>query len=476
MDTISRMIRFLFKYLFVAIPSFIALLFAILSIGCSQDPFSSDRPPVEPNRTDRPDVNAVASISRNHIASTTANPSVTADWPALFGSDRTSTSEHRFPHLWSADGPKLAWEVVAGTGYGSPVTASNRVVFNYRSGDTEVVQCHHVTDGELIWQHRYPTTAVCDFKYSNGPYSTPVIDADHHRVFNIGGEGQFSCLNFDTGKVNWVRNLHTEYGVQADIFPVGASPLLDQETQRPGGQLIFNLGAIDRDAGIISLDPATGETIWEASDQGPSYGTPFVATIHSQRFAFVLTDQGLVSLNPDSGDMDWFVEFRRKGDLVRNATSPLVIGNKVLVVSSGLGAICLEVQPDRSYTQLWRQRRTLDSQYNTLILADQHVYSFTSSRQGGAEFRCIEVEKGEMKWTYPSVLKRGMGLASPDAILLLGERGHLASLALNPDAPQVLSFTEKPLMSEPCYCSPAIYGDYLILKDEQRVAAFCLAE
>ena len=134
----------------------------------------------------------------------------------------------------------------------------------------------------------------------------------------------------------------------------------------------------------------------------------------------------------------------------------------------------VKIMPDRSYEPAWRQRRTIDSQYNTLITDDDYLYSFTSAGQGGAEFRCIVLADGEIAWKYHSVLKRGMGFATPDAIFLLGERGHLASLLRSPEKPAVISFTEEPLMSEPCYCSPAIYGSLLVLKDEDRLAAFQL--
>lgn len=398
-----------------------------------------------------------------------------ADWPALFGPDRTSVSSANLHPIWPPTGPKLIWEVASGTGYGSPVTADGRVVFNSRVGDEEIVQCHDVRDGELIWRYAYPTSAICNFEYSDGPYSTPIIDVENRRVFNVGAEGQFACISFDDGSPLWERHLHQKFEQEADIFPVGASAIYDRNSDRPGGQLIFNLGAFHREAGIVSLDPATGDTLWQATEHGPGYGTPFVATIHGKRFVYVLTDEGLVSLDPDGGTVDWHFEYRRRGDLVRNATSPLVFGDKVLIVSSGLGAVCLQVHPDRTYTQVWRQRRSIDSQYNTLILGPDHVYSFTSSRQGGAEFRCVALRDGELTWRFNSELKRGMGLATRDAMFLLGEHGHLAALKFSPDGPRVLSFTEEPLMGDPCYCSPAVHGTTLILKDESRVAAFDLS-
>ena len=144
------------------------------------------------------------------------------------------------------------------------------------------------------------------------------------------------------------------------------------------------------------------------------------------------------------------------------------------MVSAALGVVSLQIHPDSTQKLDWRQRRVLDSQYNTLLLAEDHLYSFTSAGQNGAEFRCVDLRDGTLAWKYNSVLKRGMGLATDRAFILLGERGHLASLERRVDEPRVISFTEKPLMQEPCYCSPAVYENTLILKDETRVAAFDL--
>ncbi|TWT52679.1 outer membrane biogenesis protein BamB [Rubripirellula amarantea] len=442
----------------------------LLLLGCGANPSPIHRidqaATVKIQATSNTPIHSEASSDTKHPA----------NWPALFGADRTSHTSFPLTPTWTSEGPPLIWEVEVGTGYGSPVTADGKVIVNYRDGDEEFVQCHDVETGEQIWQHRYPTAAVCEFEYSDGPYSTPIIDETSGRVFNVGAQGQMQCLELDSGKEMWSRDLHQEYDVDADIFPVGASPILDRDSSHEGGQLIFNLGAISTVAGIVSLDARTGETIWQATDHGPSYATPVVARIHDQRFAFVLTDFGLVCLDPDTGKVDWEFEYRRRGDLTRNATSPLVHGNHVLVVCSGLGALDIEVMPDRSYREHWRDRRSIDSQYNTLILGDDHVYSFTSGGQGGAEFRCVDLTDGKITWKYHSVLKRGMGFATENSIILLGEKGHLASMVKTPQDPEVISFTRSPLMAEPCYCSPAFYGDMLFLKDEQRLAAFRLRE
>lgn len=411
---------------------------------------------------------------RENSANTRAK--VPTNWPALFGPERNSVADGHLNPIWPEEGPKLVWQTEVGTGYGSPVTSENRVVFNHRVGDEEIVQCHDANTGKLHWEFRFPTSAVCDFEYSNGPYSTPVIDVVSRQVFCVGAQGQMHAINFDTGQVVWSRELHREYAVKPDIFPVGASPFLDQGSGQKFGQLIFGLGASSSNAGIIALDCETGVTRWEATDHGPSYATPVVANMHGQRFVFVVTDIGLVSLDPDTGTIDWEIKHFRRGDLTRNATSPMVHGDEVLVVCSGAGGLNVEILPDRSYRESWRQRRTIDSQYNTLIGCDGHVFSFTSAGQGGAEFRCVALSDGELVWRYRSVLGRGMAFATAESFFILGERGHLASMVRSANQPTVISFSKEPLMQEPCYCSPAISGRLLVLKDEERLAVFDCGE
>ncbi|MCG8648876.1 MAG: PQQ-like beta-propeller repeat protein, partial [Pirellulales bacterium] len=205
------------------------------------------------------------------------------------------------------------------------------------------------------------------------------------------------------------------------------------------------------------------------------YCSPFFATIHDQPFVFVYTNIAMVCLHPETGNIDWMIEHYGRAPMSYCAVSPLVVEDKVMIVTGpGPGSICVQVNPDRSYTELWRNRRVLDSQYNTLMLHDDTVIGFTSAGQGGAELRCVDLASGELRWKYHSILRRGQGLVVGDALVLLGERGHLASIMATADGPQVLAFTEQPLMGKPCYCAPALAGSLLYLKDDQHLACFDL--
>lgn len=433
------------------------------TLGCGSRPVDWDVPLVEPDSADVPDGRARQAARR--LPSTVNDP--LAEWPSLYGPDQTSATAAAINPLWDDEGPPVRWQHPVGTGYGSPVAAAGVAVYQHRIADEQIVECRDLMTGQLRWDYRDPTERECDYEYSNGPYSTPVIDPDGGRVFAVSGEAELVCLDLVTGELRWRRNFMDEYEIETGVFPVGASPTLD------GDQLIFNLGARDTDAGIIAVDASSGESRWQATDHGAAYCRPLVRTLHGQRFAWVLTQRGLVSLDPDTGTVDWEYPHFSRSPLSFNAVSPVIRGDKVLMVSGpGPGVVCLRILPNRGFETVWKNRRILDSQYTALIVRGADLFGFTHAGQGGALLRCIDFESGELRWQYHSVLKRGQGVMAGNALLVQGERGHLAALRCEDDGAKVLSFTADPVMSSPSYGPPALCEGIWLLKDEQRIVAW----
>ncbi len=388
-----------------------------------------------------------------------------SDWPMLFGPLRTSVADSSFDisRLLAGQFEPL-WELQIGTGYGSPVISKNCTIFNYRVGDEDVVQCVETLTGSEIWQYRSPDTFKCTVDYSSGPYSTPLVFED--RVFCVGAQGHFACLDLATGNVIWKRELHDEFSVEVGLFPVGSSPLVVDDI------VVFNLGASDSGAGVIGLDTKTGQTRWTATDHGAAYCVPFATVIDEQPYVFVITAFGLVSLNPYTGAVDWEIEHASRLPMAVNAVSPIMQGNRVVAVTGpGPGAICVKVLPDRTYREVWQDRKVLDSQFNSLLLADGNLYGFTTASQNGAEFRCVDFQTGELKWKYQSPLGRGQGVIVGENIILVGEKGHFAILERSAKRANVRLMTQEPVWPAPCYCAPAITEHALILKHEHRVIA-----
>ena len=144
---------------------------------------------------------------------TTPELPVLKGWPCLYGPSHLNVSlETNLALPWPGSQPAVLWENDIGTGYSAPVVVDGRLIVLHRIGDEEIVECFDPNCGTSLWQHRYPTSYVCRYEYSNGPYSTPVIH--NGRVYAVGGQAQMHCLNLSNGSLVWERRLAEEYLVQ----------------------------------------------------------------------------------------------------------------------------------------------------------------------------------------------------------------------------------------------------------------------
>lgn len=388
-----------------------------------------------------------------------------SNWPGLFGPfNNSKSSANGLNFDWSKAGPPVVWRRPIGTGYSSPIVWEDRLILLSRKENDEVLECRDLKTGEPIWQTKWPTAYRCKYEYSSGPYSTPTTDGE--RVYAVGAEGRFVCVDLKTGDRVWERNLVQEYNVPPGNFAVGASPLLD------GDRLIFNLGGVSKNAGIIALDKTTGRTLWAATTEAAGYATPRIATMHGKRLLFVFSADGLVCLNPTDGKVHWSLPFKATHPEYINATSPLIAGDRVLISVQKQGTLCLQVLPDLTYKILWKTRRGFQSQYSTLIHVGEFVYGFHSSAR---TFCCVRLADGGVLWSWPPPGEEGVGrgqaIAVENRFVLFGEYGNLASLEIN-SRKAILKSLSGELLKRPCYTSPALAGGLLVLRNEREVVCF----
>jgi outer membrane protein assembly factor BamB len=330
-------------------------------------------------------------------------------------------------------------------------------------GGREFVEAFDSASGESRWRFAYPTTFGCSVAYSAGPYSTPVIDKS--RVYAIGAQGQMHCLDLASGQVIWRRSLQEEFGLRDGLFPFGTSPLLE------GDRLIVNVGGTSRAAGIVAFDKTTGRTRWTATEDAASFATPVAATIAGRRYLFAFTAMGLAALDPADGRVYWRIPFRPKNPDTIIATSPLVYQDLVLVSSYQAGSLCVRVLAGGGYEERWRDRRVLDSQYNTLVCVDGDVFGFAASDKS---LRCLDLDTGELRWKSRTILGRGNSLAVGGNLLVLGQDGHLGCLRADSHRESIQWLSEQPVIPGPCYAAPALAGGRLYVRGNGYVACLDL--
>jgi len=247
--------------------------------------------------------------------------------------------------------------------------------------------------------------------------------------------------------------------VAPNFFGVGATPLVE------GDKLIVNVGAPGGPC-VVAFDTATGRQVWGAGDTwGASYASPVAAVVHGRRRVFVFAGGeskpatgGLLGLDPENGKVDFAFPWRGTRYESVNATSPVVMGNRVFVAECyGSGGVMVEVQPEGKARKVW-SNPTFGMHFMSAIPIGEHLYGVDGHGPRDAELVCVELATGKEVWrtqpewseTVPTKtgtreMKLGTFRASllrvDDRTLCLGEFGHLLWVELSPAGYRELSRT-----------------------------------
>lgn len=433
-----------------------------------------------------------------------ANETAGEDWPQFLGPSRNGISrETGLLDQWPTNGPPLLWDANVGAGYGAPSVRGDFLVLHHRIGGEEVIECLTSATGRTVWRHRYPSQFVDPYGYNNGPRSTPVLTAD--RCYTFGAEGKLVCLELQTGQLVWRRDTAAEWDVPPAFFGVGSSPVLE------GGLLLVMVGG-QPNSGMVAFDAGTGQTVWESvgernwqgqpmrgwagepgvkwqtGEQQSSYATPVVATIHGQRQVLCLMRQGLVSLNPLNGTVNFSFWFRSRVSESVNAMAPIVMDDLILLSAAyyKIGSVLLRVKPGgRVVEELWRST-VLEVHWTTPICQDGFLYAFSGRNEPDARFRCVELRTGKLMWERderwgshrtrtPSTYGRGSCILADGKLIVLGEGGRLGLFKLNPHQAEEISCFQIPRLHYPCWAAPVLSHKRLFLRSEDRLVCLNLA-
>jgi len=444
------------------------------------------------------------------------------DWPRFLGPTGFGVStETGLLKKWPKNGPPLIWEKKVGSGYSAPSVRGDRLVLHHRVGDNEVVECLRADTGKHLWDYKYSSTFVDPYGYSNGPRCSPLLTED--RCYTFGAEGKLLCLELKTGKKIWRRDCYADFDLKDEdsgkpnwFFGIGCTPILE-------GDLLIALVGGQPNAGVVAFNAKTGKTVWKAvgkstwdgvatgwpgeekytwtgKEQVVSYSSPIAATIHGTRHVLCLTRHGLVSLNPKDGSTRFKYWFRSRAYESVNAARPLVIGDKIFLSAAyRQGSVLLQVGKDgKSYKVLWRNRRNLLTHWSTAIHVDGSIYGFSGRHEKEGSFRCLDLKTGRVQWqtngfegsiedlgqdpTTGKIVNKKTGKAIPwpffgrgskirigDRFIVLGERGTLALVKVNPKKFEEISRTSFKQITWPAWAAPVLSRKRLYLRDEDSL-------
>lgn len=387
------------------------------------------------------------------------------DWPQILGPNRTGIAvDERIADRWAQGQPKKAWEMKVGSGFAGPTVMGKQVVLFHREKGNDLLTSFNAETGQLLWSTKFPSTFQPQIVDDDGPRATTAIDGD--AVFAYSAQGTLYCVDLKTGKKNWERATHKDFGANGGYFGAGSSPLVD------GKRVIVSVGGDKKRAGVVAFDTASGETVWSAVDDQASYSAPLIATVKGTRHLFCITRLNLVSLDPETGKERFRTPFGARGPTVNGAT-PVVLGQTVLLTASyGIGAQLISVAAD-SFEVVWKDE-VLSSQYTTPILQGDVIYGIDGRQDGGpVTLKCFDPKTRKVFWSAP--WDEYATLIGVDGkLLVMQTNGELKLVKMSKSQYEELGKTS--LLSGKTRALPALAGGRLYVRNEKTLACFNLAE
>ena len=358
------------------------------------------------------------------------------DWANWMGPSRNNTwNEQGLIEKFPDGGPDIKWESKVSTGYAGPAVASGKVVVMDFSSDKDVkisnferrkfrgverIRCLNEKDGKEIWQHKYDVTYT--ISYPSGPRCTPIIE--NSRVYTLGAEGRVCCLELETGKVVWEKELKKDYKTDSALWGYSAHPLIDKE------KLITLAGGAG--SHIVALNKNTGKEIWKsltATEQG--YSPPTIIEHAGKRQLISLRPDAVSSIDPENGKELWSVPYEATSGSV--IMSPIKYQEFLYVAGYARKSQLLKLKPDNAKPEkVWENKgRIAVSPVNVQPFLDRESGIVYGMDQNG-DMRAMSLKEPKLLWaTSKPVSERRTGngtafiVKQGDRFWLFNESGEL---------------------------------------------------
>jgi len=396
-----------------------------------------------------------------------------ADWPQWRGPQRDARcTETGLLQAWPEKGPPLAFKITGlGKGFSSVAIAADKL---FTMGDRNGKQCLLAYD--LNTQAELWNTST-GRSWTNGPRCTPTIDAN--RVYALGAHGDLVCVDADSGKIIWQKNLDQDFGGKMmSGWGYSESPLIDDN------QLICTPGVPD--ALLVALDKNTGQTIWKCvsgdigrrGKDGAGYSSPVLSTAVGIRQYVQITGRGCVGVAAKDGRLLW--SYNRIANGTANIPTPIVHNNFVFCTTSyGTGAALLELKPTPDgngvtvHEKYFLKSKTFQNHHGGVVLLDGCLYAGKGHNRGKPI--CLDLDTGKIRWEAPALGKGSAAVLYADhRFIFRYDNGLVALLDASPQRCQVISQFNAGVDRGPKWAHPVIANGLLFLRDKNTLLAYNL--
>ena len=386
-------------------------------------------------------------------------------WPSFRGPNRDGVSlETGLAGTWPEGGPRVVWRVPAGAGFSGVAIGDGRALTLWQTDGEQRLVALDAASGSLLWQ--YTLGPAFSSEYGDGPRATPVIDAG--RVYAVDAHGRLVAVDAADGRELWSHDLAAEFGARIPAIGYSSTPLIE------GDSLVVEVGA--EGGAFMAFDSSTGERRWASQSDEAAYASPIAMTSNDRRQVVFFSAAGLYSVAPEDGSLLWHEPWASPcpaTGIPLNAASPVFVPPDRVFVSTAWGEKkggtllrVVEHQDRLAAEPLW-QGAVIDSEINTAVLVDGHLYGFK-----GSILVSVDAETGERGWDARGY-GRGSLISADGKLIVLGEDGKLALVAADPGEYRRLASTQ--LLSGRSWTAPSLAGGRLFVRNAEEVVSLDLS-
>lgn len=403
------------------------------------------------------------------------------DWPGFRGPGRDGhVARGSLAADWTGEGLREVWRRAVGPGWGSFCLVDGRLYTQEQRGEEECVVCYDAATGDQLW-----STGVEARFYESisqaGPRGTPTFFDG--AVYSTGAEGDVQCMDAATGEVKWRRGFVDDtQREKAPDWGFASSPLVLELEPGKAAALVFagnkkpeSEEAPSPNEAVIAYDADTGDILWKGGVGDHGYSSPHRATLGGVPQVLMSSNAGLESLDPATGERVWFYDWNIR-EFARSI-QPLVVDDETVVLSAGYdsGTQAIRVTNDDgewSTDMLWHSTDLLPY-FNDMVLYQDHLYGFHKKF-----FTCMDVNTGQITW--PRSVRRDAQLGHGQVVLDPGSGrllattetdGEVVLIQANPETYVELA-RAKVLGDDPCWNHPIIAHGRLYVRNGKEAACY----
>jgi outer membrane protein assembly factor BamB len=311
----------------------------------------------------------------------------------------------------------------------------------------------------LLWSTVEPVryqTAIA----GAGPRCTPTVVSN--RVFTLGATGKLNCLDLETGRRLWSRDIVDDAKSHVPDWGFAGSPLVFD------GKVVVSGGG-EAGRSLLAYHAETGELAWSGGDQPVSYSSPVLVSLAGVPQILAFDHCRITSHDPSSGKVLWDYPW---GNGQPQVAVPVVVGSDRVVFSSGYGVGSEMLELSRATNgqlvarSVWRSRK-LKAKFANLVQREGFLYGLDDG-----VLACLDLNDGSQRWKEGRY-GHGQGLLIRDLFLLMSENGELVLLQPNPESSRELHRFK--LFHGKSWNPIALSGDLLLARTDQEAVCVRLA-